>query len=284
MIKLTDFIQTPNISKTKIKFNMNAGDISKRAWDFLLEDSEDWIVMNAWKTLQNNNNLNKADDLIAMAQYYPYGPEYFVFGGIYKVEKIQPEVFNQVGYKLTLLDDYKEYRKRLIIKIQKPIGRDVYNRRYSTVQEQLHPEVYEIAPNVKLEHFKGYQHVCLKHKELQQIIDRNEPSWKDALSHVKGVYVITDLETGQLYIGSASGNTDGIWQRWSNYAHLNNLTGGNKEFMSILNEKGTDYIIKHFQYSILEIFDTKTKSNTIIERENYWKAVLDTKKHGMNHN
>lgn len=284
MIKLTDFIQTPNVSKTKIKFNMNAGDINKRAWDFLLEDSEDWIVMNAWKTRQNNNNLNKADYLIALAQYYPYGPEYFVFGGIYKVEKINPEVFNQVGYKLTLLDNYKAYRKRLIIKIQKPIGRDVYNRLYSTVQEQLNPEVYEIAPNVKLGYFKGYQHVCLKHKELQQIIDRNEPSWKDALSHVKGVYVITDLETGQLYIGSASGNTDGIWQRWSNYAHLNNLTGGNKEFLTILNEKGREYIIQHFQYAILEIFDTKTKTNTIIERENYWKTVLDTKKHGMNHN
>ncbi|MDN8760573.1 GIY-YIG nuclease family protein, partial [Staphylococcus aureus] len=71
MIKLTDFIQTPNVSKTKIKFNMNAGDINKRAWDFLLEDSEDWIVMNAWKTKQNNNNLNTADYLIALAQYYP---------------------------------------------------------------------------------------------------------------------------------------------------------------------------------------------------------------------
>ena len=56
----------------------------------------------------------------------------------------------------------KNTEKDSIIKIQKPIGRDVYNRLYSTVQEQLQPEVYEIAPNVKLGHFKGYQHVCLK--------------------------------------------------------------------------------------------------------------------------
>lgn len=284
MIKFTDFIQTPNIDKTKIKFNMNAADVNKRAWDFLLEDNEEWLIMNAWKTKQNNNNLNHAEYLIAMAQYYPYGPEYFVFGGIYKVEKIIPEVFNQVGYQLTLLDDYREYIKRLIVKLEKPIGRDVYNRRYITVQEQLNPEVYEIAPNVKLGHFKGYQNVCLRHKDLQQIIDRNEPSWKDALSFVKGIYVITDLNTGQLYVGSASGNTDGIWQRWSNYAHLNNLTGGNKEFLSILKEKGKKYIISHFQYSIIEIFDTKTKVDTILERESYWKKVLDTRQHGMNFN
>nr|WP_242586471.1 GIY-YIG nuclease family protein [Enterococcus sp. DIV0869a] len=119
---------------------------------------------------------------------------------------------------------------------------------------------------------------------MQQIFSRNEPSWKEALSNVKGVYVITDLNSGQLYIGSASGNTEGIWQRWSGYAALTNLTGGNREFNAILNEKGKDYIINNFQYSVLEIFDTKTKVETIIERENYWKIVFDTKKNGMNHN
>ena len=284
MIKLTDFIKVSDDNRTKIKFNMNASDINKRAWDFLLEDNEEWIKMNAWKTKQPNNNLNHADYLIASEQYYPYGPQYFIFGGIYKIETKQPEVFNKVGYNLTLLDDYSAYIKRLIIKIEKPIGRDVYNRKYNSIQDQLNPEVYEIAPNVKLGHFNGYQNVCLKHKDLQQIIQHNEPSWKEALSYVKGVYVITDLSNGQLYIGSASGNTDGIWQRWSNYANLVNLTGGNKEFLSILEEKGAEHITSHFQYSILEIFDTKSKVDTILERENYWKKVLDSKIHGMNHN
>lgn len=39
MIKLKDFIKVPDDNRTKIKFNMNASDINKRAWDFLLEDS-----------------------------------------------------------------------------------------------------------------------------------------------------------------------------------------------------------------------------------------------------
>jgi len=263
---------------------MNAGNRNKRAWDLLLNDDTEWIYMNSWKTKQSNNNLNNADYLIAFAQYYPYGSEYFVFGGLFKIKKIMPEVFNGLGYDLTLMDDYREYIKRLIIKISKPIGRDSYNRKYEHLQEQLDPEVYELSPSSKLGHFPGYQNVSIKHKDLLQIISQNEPSWAQALSNVKGIYVITDTANGSLYIGSASGNSGGIWQRWSSYANTGNLTGGNKEFNKILESKGSTYITENFKYSIIEIFDTKTKIETIIERENYWKNVFDTRKYGMNHN
>ena len=285
MIELNQFIKVPNLNKTKIKFNMNAGNVEIRAWDLLFkEDETEWEQINAWKTKHPNNNLNHADYLLAFAQYYPYGPEYFIFGGLYKIKKIEPEVFDEVGYELTLMDDYKEYRKRLIVKLKKTIGRDLYNRLYKNIQDTLEPEVYEIAPNTKLGHFPGYQNVTLSHPQMQQIILRNEPSWKQALMNVKGVYVITDLSNGKLYIGSASGNTDGIWQRWSDYANIENLTGGNKLLNEIKLDKGKDYIVNNFQYSILEIFDTKTKANTIINRENYWKNVFCTRKYGMNYN
>lgn len=285
MIELNQFIKVPNLNKTKIKFNMNAGNVEIRAWDLLFkEDETQWEQINAWKTKHPNNNLNHADYLLAFAQYYPYGPEYFIFGGLYKIKKIEPEVYDEVGYELTLMEDYKEYRKRLIVKLKKPIGRDLYNRLYKNIQDTLEPEVYEIAPNTKLGHFPGYQNVTLSHPQMQQIILRNEPSWKQALMNVKGVYVITDLSNGKLYIGSASGNTDGIWQRWSDYANIENLTGGNKLLNEIKLDKGKDYIVNNFQYSILEIFDTKTKANTIINRENYWKNVFCTRKYGMNFN
>lgn len=285
MIELNKFIKVPDLNKTKIKFNMNAGNAEIKAWDLLFkEDETEWEQINAWKTKHPNNNLNHADYLLAFAQYYPYGPEYFIFGGLYKIKKIEPEVYDEVGYELTLMDDYKEYRKRLIVKLKKPIGRDLYNRLYKNIQDTLEPEVYEIAPNTKLGHFPGYQNVTLSHPQMQQIISRNEPSWKQALMNVKGVYVITDLSNGKLYIGSASGNTDGIWQRWSDYANIENLTGGNKLLNEIKLDKGKDYIVNNFQYSILEIFDTKTKADTIINRENYWKNVFCTRKYGMNYN
>lgn len=285
MIELNKFIKVSDLNKTKIKFNMNAGNVEIKAWDLLFkEDETEWEQINAWKMKHPNNNLNHADYLLAFAQYYPYGPEYFIFGGLYKIKKIEPEVYDEVGYELTLMEDYKEYRKRLIVKLKKPIGRDLYNRLYKNIQDTLEPEVYEIAPNTKLGHFPGYQNVTLSHPQMQQIISRNEPSWKQALMNVKGVYVITDLSNGKLYIGSASGNTDGIWQRWSDYANIENLTGDNKLLNEIKLDKGKDYIVNNFQYSILEIFDTKTKADTIINRENYWKNVFCTRKYGMNYN
>ncbi len=284
MIKLTDFIKVSDPQRTKIKFNMNPSDPNVPAFDLLMEDSQEWIEMNAWKTKQPNNNLNNADYLIALAQYYPYGPNYYIFGGLYKVEKMMPEIFDDIGYKLTLQSDYEEYNKRLIVKLEKPIGRDNYNRMYSTVQEQLNPEIYELAPSAKLGHFPGYQNINLRHKDLQLITTNNEPSWKQALSSVKGVYVITDSCTGKLYIGSASGNSEGIWQRWNSYAKFEDPTGGNKDFKKLLDEFGNHYIRENFRYSIIEIFDSKTKSEVIIERETYWKKVLLTRKFGMNSN
>jgi len=284
MIEFINFIKIPDEDKAKVKFNMRHKISGERALDLLNDDDPNWESMNAWKTKQPNNNLNGVDYLIALAQYYPYGPEYFIFGRIFEVKKIEPEVFDEVGYSLKLMEIYKEYRKRLIVKINKPIGQNSYNRLYANVQSQLNPEIYEITANTKLADFSGYQNVSLPHKEMQRIINNEAPSWKQALSNVKGIYVITDTKTGKLYIGSASGNTDGIWQRWSEYANINNLTGGNKEFLRIINEEGSDYIHNNFKYSILEIFDTKTNKETIITRENYWKDVFDTKKHGMNRN
>lgn len=283
MIKFEDFFPVKYKEKTKVKFNMNASDINCRAWDYLKnsETDPDWIAMNAHKKKQANNNLNHAEYLLAFAQYYPYGPNYYIFGGMYKVEMIEPEVFDKTGYNLTLMDDFKDYRKRLIIKLDHPIGRDIYNKPYTSVQRDFNPEIYELAPTTKLGTFPGYNNVLLTHKDLQAIINLEAPEWKNALSNVKGVYCITDKSNGKLYIGSASSNENGIWGRWTSYANINNLTGGNKTFEEIKNIN-PQHIIDNFTYSILEIFDIKTKKEDIIQREEYWKRVFQTNKFGMN--
>ncbi len=284
MIKFEDFFKVADPKKTKVKFNMNAGDPHKPAWNYLRNGEEDseWIGMNAYKTTQPNNNLNRADYLLAFAQYYPYGPQYFIFGGMYKVEKITPEVFDCKGYNLTLMEEFADYRKRVIVKLEKPFGyKPIYNKRYASVQRDLNPEIHELAPSTKLGSFLGYNNVLLTHKDLQIIVKMEAPEWKSALSCVKGVYCITDTSTGQLYIGSASGDGAGIWQRWSAYANVNNLTGGNKTFEE-LKKNGADYIIDNFTYSILEIFDMRTKRDYIVRREEFWKRVFKSVEYGMN--
>ena len=281
MIKLTDFIKLPT-DNAKVKFNINPSNPEQKAWDLLLEDNIEWLNMNAYKTKAPHHNLNGAEYLISFAQYYPYGPNYYIFGGIYKITKIIPEVYDDLGYKLEPTDFYKDYIKRLIIKLEKPLGQTSNARWYSNIQESLNPEVYELAPSTKIGDFPGYNNVFLTHRDLQHIVKNDAPEWKQALSKVKGIYVITDTSNGKLYIGSASGN-EGIWQRWSSYGNVNNLTGGNKAFEELKLE-GKEKIIDNFTYSILEIFDTKTDVHYILDREVFWKKVFKTTQYGMNFN
>ena len=281
MIKFTDFFKVPYPEKTKVKFNMNAGNTDYPAWDYLYADDPEWLNMNSWRTEQNNNNYGNAEYVLSFAQYYIYGTEFYVFGGMYRIETIKPSVYDGVGYKLTLMDDYTEYRKRLIIKLKKSIGRNSYNRLYNNIQTQLDPEIYEITPSIGIDHFPGYGNVLINHETLQKIARNEAPKWKRALSSVKGVYCITDTSTGQVYIGSASGDDGGIWQRWSSYADVDDLTGGNKTFEELKNS-GADYIISNFSYSILEVFDMRTDKKFIVKREEHWKKVFQSVKYGMN--
>ena len=65
--------------------------------------------------------------------------------------------------------------------------------------------------------FPGYENVLIDFNLLKTIVEKEEPSWKSALSSVKGVYIITDKSNGKIYIGSAYG-IDSFWSRWSLYA------------------------------------------------------------------
>ena len=66
MIRFEDFFDLEYPEKTKVKFNMNAGDVNLRAWDYLVngEEDTDWIQMNSWKTKHANNNLNNISWLL----------------------------------------------------------------------------------------------------------------------------------------------------------------------------------------------------------------------------
>ncbi|MDG4985112.1 GIY-YIG nuclease family protein [Lactococcus lactis] len=132
--------------------------------------------------------------------------------------------------------------------------------------------------------FPGYPNVLLSFAQLQQLARDNSASWVAALSNVKAVYLQTDLKTGKHYVGSASGNSNGLWQRWVQYANGDH-TGGDCDLKKLVKEKNKEYIEENFQYSILEIFDTRVDFDNIISpREEFWKQALDSRKHGYNNN
>ncbi|MDQ1122080.1 hypothetical protein [Microbacterium trichothecenolyticum] len=137
MIRLADFLPVPEPASTKLKFNMRAGNGGGEAWDFLVDDHPEWLNLSRWRAVSANNNMRDARYLMAWAQYYPYGPNYFIFGGFFRVAPVVPAVIDGYGYDLELQELHAQYIKRLIIKLDKPLGRQVYLRRYETVQEQL---------------------------------------------------------------------------------------------------------------------------------------------------
>lgn len=45
MIKFEDFFPVPSPEKTKVKFNMNAGNTDYPAWDYLIKGEEDSVII-----------------------------------------------------------------------------------------------------------------------------------------------------------------------------------------------------------------------------------------------
>lgn len=284
MIKFTDFIKDfteGKESKIKCKFHMSANflGVKRSPYDCLIEDAEDWQNLNNYRNKEGekSSRLDGYDYLISFVQYNIYGRNFFVFGGIYEVKIAKTNHYGIGGYDISLFPKFEEYRKRLVIKLTENLGIN-FELTYEKVKEK-NIEIFELFSDVVSKKFEDYQNVSISYSDLK--IALKNPTWIKALKKINAVYVITDTKTGKLYIGSAYGE-DGLFGRWCEY--IDNLTGGNKEFEALVNKKGENYIIKNFKYSILEIFDTKTRKEYILERENYWKNVFETRRFGMNWN
>lgn len=128
--------------------------------------------------------------------------------------------------------------------------------------------------------FPGYDRVRLRKGELDLVVKQGIQSWREALAAVAGVYLITDTETGRLYVGSATG-LGGLWARWSQYSADGH--GGNADLKALLTERGKDYA-RHFTFAVLEIADTHAGTDDVLRRESHWKDVLCTRQHGYNKN
>ena len=184
-------------------------------------------------------------------------------------------VTNGINYIGSPLNEYKKFFGRTIIRYHKSFHAQGVN--YTTIADEL--EVSQILPDTfDDDFFPGYDNVCLTYMELKSILDRGKKDWIGALENQKAVYLITDNETGQMYVGSATSDNGMLLQRWQNY--IKNGHGNNKE----LKKLDFEHIQNCFSYSILENYNAKTDDSVILEREQWWKKVLQTRKFGYNDN
>lgn len=230
-----------------------------------------------WQTWQTKKNFER--DFIVSLIKLP-GRDRWLFAGCYRrlsrawVEEPGPP---HHSYQTTEIEETMPLAGRVVIGFHRS-GRASYLNAENWASGLEMRELLE--RRLAVSDFPGYSNVLLSKATLDLIITQDVPSWRGALSAVAGVYLITDTETGKLYVGSATGK-GGIWSRWSQYATTGH--GDNRDIRKLLKAKGEDYA-RHFQYAVLEIADTHASDDQVRSREEHWKLALASREHGYNAN
>lgn len=174
-------------------------------------------------------------------------------------------------YEYEKLTEYEKYFGRLIVQFHK------YQAFVTLTGDKIDKLlVKEILPtSLDNDLFPGYEKVNISWDTLKRVLDRD--TWKTAMENQKGVYLLTDTSNGKKYIGSAYG-VNMILGRWRAYVKTGH--GGNAG----LKQLTFDHIKRYFKYSILDIYKSTTDDQIIIDRESWWKEVLQSRQFGYNEN
>lgn len=280
MIRLMDLLQISPKEYGRYKVHFSIGTAyRKEEYDaFLRGEFADRQAVQTRKNFQ-------CDFVISLVYY---DTDEWMFAGVYRVVCPKPTAFTENGrdlwrYNLALTDTQKDLIGRLFVQYKKQF-------RASYPSLETRPKLGDapadmcvlqiLKERVDFRDFRGFDQIQLQYADLKYIVDNNVLVWKTALSNVKGIYLIADRNSGQLYVGSAYGEYC-IWQRWTQYAA--NGHGGNVKLKELLAEKGEQYKY-NFQYAVLEVCNMNLGDNYIIERETHWKNILLTRKFGLNEN
>lgn len=236
--------------------------------DVFVRDPDEWKGWNSWRGSRDDFSRRFIFSLI---RYY-HQPDKWLFGGIFEVVKR--------GAKenvVELLDLHREYVGRLLVHYPGP---GVRGRAFYFANHFSGLKVAQILEKpFEGEAFCGYENVEHGFSQLEAVIKQNKSDWKAALENVKGVYLIVDRSNGKMYVGSAYGDS-GIWSRWECYIGTGH--GWNDQLTKLIKAKGIEYARENFYFSVLEFRSMRTDDQVIINREQYWKRVLQTCEFGYN--
>ena len=267
MILLNDILNfsASEIENTKIRFNKSTNDFDPI--ELFKRNDKRLYEGNFWNY---SKNRSFQEGQIAIG-FIRLGNDKWLLFDISMITK-DLKKFNAVGYEYRTLKKYDKYFGRLIIQYKNK-SQNLIRRAESVINKC---EVYEIINDTfEDDDFPGYENVNISWEKLKIVLEKKD--WKTALENQKGVYLITDVNTGKRYVGSAYGD-EMLFGRWKNY--IKTYHGGNKDLKQLDNE----YIKSNFRYSILEIYKSTTDDKFIINREHYWMKVLLTKNKNFGYN
>lgn len=268
-IKLNDILRLENLDNVKIRFNL----MFKQNWNpiELFKDGDISTMLEGQYWNYNKNKSYKAGQItVGLVKIKP-NEDFWLLFHIGRVTKDLNKL-NGVGYEYEQLPDYEKFIGRLIIKFKNKAQTMIRNAE-SVIDDCF---VSQILPDTfDNDIFPGYDKVNVSWFELKRVIEKD--TWKTALQNQKGVYLLTDISNGKKYVGSAYGQHM-ILGRWRAYIKTGN--GGNIGLKTL----SFEHIKNNFKYSILDIYKSTTDDQIIIERENWWKEILQSRKFGYNEN
>jgi len=227
-----------------------------------------------WQEYQNRKNFSRT--YIISLIYYK--PDVWLFAGVYKTLG-KPEIIeNHVQYKTEQTNIGKDLVGRLLIYYKRASRQSYMNAENVAGVWKFHAILEESGV---VDRYPGNRNVTIKFDVLEKIISNQSETWKAALSVLKGIYIISDNKTKQLYIGSARGK-DNVWGRWSKYAE--NGHGDNVKLIEITGDMGIEYARQNFTFSLIEFYGDEVNDNYVLERESLWKRRLFTRELGYNKN
>lgn len=227
-----------------------------------------------WQEYQNRKNFPRP--YIISLIYYK--PDVWLFAGVYKTLGKPEAEGNHYLYQTEVTEIGKEFIGRLLVHFRRTSRQSYLNAETVAGSWQFHAILEESGV---LDRYPGNRNVTISFEILEKIITNQSESWRAALSVLKGIYIISDNNTKQLYIGSACGR-DSVWGRWSNYAK--NGHGGNVMLREITGDMGTIYARQNFTFSLIEFYGDEVTENYVLEREALWKRRLFTRDLGYNKN
>lgn len=230
-----------------------------------------------WQSRQSNRNF-KLPFVVSLIQ--AGSPTRWLFAGLFRVIACKERAGEKPDYLYDLerVPAAEEWVGRLYLS-SSYTKRNSYPYGMTLVDDLVVTEL--LTERLSIGHFPGFKKVNLTKNQLDVVVQQNVDSWRSALSSVKGIYLITDSQTGKLYVGKADGET-GIWGRWCTYSstsHGHNV-GLKQEFgIDTPPERQND-----LRFSLLEIADLHTMKADIDARESHWKEILLTRVYGYNRN
>lgn len=266
----------PGLDWNAVKIHVAQKAGSTRPIDVFTRSFDEW--QNSWNGAYHSNHCWNRKYIFSMIEL-PNQQDCWLFGGVFHVISVKPEG-SRMFYKVGLSTEWEALIGRLVIMWVKDAR--AKGRKAESMLEQM--SINEILPDVYVgEDFPGYSNINHSYEIIETLWNESKPDWVAALTHCQGVYLITDIETGLRYVGSAYGE-DGIWSRWGMYFKTGGH-GNNKLLKALVIEKGISYVRKNFQISLLEHASSRDSEQHIIQREAYWKEVLLTRgKFGLNEN